>query len=326
MTFLSLWGLFTLKVLSFFLLAAIFFLFLGGVIAKAKQRVKEGMLILKDLSSNLEQQMQDLWQSTLDKKTAKQKIKAWKKLQKERKHEKLPRLFVLKFDGDIAATDSEKLAEEVTALIQIADKSDEVLLNLESGGGIVHGYGYAASQLLRLKDHGIKLTVAVDKVAASGGYLMAVVADQLLAAPFAIIGSIGVIAQIPNFNRLLKEKGVDFEQVTAGNYKRTLTLFGENTEAGREKLKEQLEGIHIQFKDFIRRQRPEVDVNEIATGDHWLAEEAFRLKLVDALKTSDAYLLDAFMQGRPLFKLEYQSRKSMKQRLMKIALRMLRAG
>lgn len=324
MTFLSLWGLFTLKVLSFFLLAAIFFLFLGGVIAKAKQRVKEGMLTLKDLSDLLEGQMLELWQGTLGKKDAKQKIKAWKKLQKERKYEKLPRLFVLKFDGDIAASDTEKLAEEVTALIQIADKGDEVLLNLESGGGVVHGYGYAASQLLRLKDHGIKLTVAVDKVAASGGYLMAVVADQLLAAPFAIIGSIGVIAQIPNFNRFLKEKGVDFEQVTAGNYKRTLTLFGENTEAGREKLKEQLEGIHIQFKDFIRRQRPEVDVNEIATGDHWLAEEAFRLKLVDDLKTSDTYLLDAFMQGRPLFKLEYQSRKSMKQRLMKMAMRGLR--
>lgn len=324
MTFLSLWGLFTLKVLSFFLLAAIFFLFLGSVIAKAKQRVKEGMLTLKDLSDLLEGQMLELWQGTLGKKDAKQKIKAWKKLQKERKYEKLPRLFVLKFDGDIAASDTEKLAEEVTALIQIADKGDEVLLNLESGGGVVHGYGYAASQLLRLKDHGIKLTVSVDKVAASGGYLMAVVADQLLAAPFAIIGSIGVIAQIPNFNRLLKEKGVDFEQVTAGNYKRTLTLFGENTEAGREKLKEQLEGIHIQFKDFIRRQRPEVDVNEIATGDHWLAEEAFRLKLVDDLKTSDTYLLDAFMQGRPLFKLEYQSRKSMKQRLMKMAMRGLR--
>lgn len=326
MNFLSLWGLFTLKVLSLFLLAAIFFLFLGAVVAKAKQRVKEGMLVLKDLSSNLEEQMQDLWQSTLDKKAAKQKIKAWKSLKKQKKNERMPRLFVLKFEGDIAATDTDKLSEEVTALVQIADPGDEVLLKLESAGGVVHGYGYAASQLLRLKDHGIKLTVAVDKVAASGGYLMAVVADQLLAAPFAIIGSIGVIAQLPNFNRLLKEKGVDFEQVTAGNYKRTLTLFGENTEAGREKLKEQLEGIHIQFKDFIHRQRPEVNVNEIATGDHWLAEEAFRLKLVDDLKTSDSYLLDAFMQNRPLFKLEYQSRKSMKQRLMKIALRGLRGA
>ncbi|MCX7122795.1 MAG: protease SohB [Gammaproteobacteria bacterium] len=315
MSWLALWGLFGLKLLTFLLLVGAFFLMMLGALGKAKQRLKEGQLTLKQISENLAEQNLALWKETIDKKAFKLKKKALKTLQKQTKNaEKLPKLYILNFEGDLQASGADSLAKEVTAIVEIAEPGDEVLVKIESPGGVVHGYGYAASQLLRLKEKGLKLTVSVDKIAASGGYLMAVVADQLLAAPFAIIGSIGVVAQLPNFNRFLKEKGVDFEQVTAGEHKRTLSLFGENTEAGREKMKEQLEGIHDQFKQFIRRARPQVNLDEIATGDHWLGEEALRLSLVDELKTSDAYILDAFHAGRALFQIHHEQKKGLGQR------------
>jgi serine protease SohB len=185
---------------------------------------------------------------------------------------------------------------------------------LESHGGMVHAYGLAASQLQRIRDRHIPLTIVIDKVAASGGYMMACVGHKILAAPFAIIGSIGVIAQLPNFNRWLKKNLIDFEQVTAGEYKRTLTLFGENTDKDREKLKQDLEEIHSHFKQFIVHNRPQVNIQEVATGEHWLGEKALQLKLVDGLMTSDDYIMSATDQF-DVYSIQYHSKKPLAERL-----------
>ena len=216
-----------------------------------------------------------------------------------------PRIFVLDFHGDLNASATGSLREEISALLQVARPGDETVLRLESAGGVVHGYGLAASQLRRIRDAGVKLTVAVDKVAASGGYLMACVADRILAAPFAVLGSIGVVGQLPNFSRLLKKHEIDYELHTAGEHKRTLTLFGENTEAGREKFRETLEDAHALFKEFIRQNRPQVDLAQVATGDHWFGTRALDLKLVDELKTSDDYLLER-SKACDLYELRYK--------------------
>ncbi len=225
-----------------------------------------------------------------------------------------PRVFVLDFHGDLQASATASLREEISALLQVARAGDETVLRLESEGGVVHGYGLAASQLRRIRDAGVKLTVAVDKVAASGGYLMACVADRILAAPFAVLGSIGVVGQLPNFNRLLKKHDIDFELHTAGEHKRTLTLFGENTDAGREKFRETLEDAHALFKDFIRQNRPQVDLSQVATGDHWFGTRALALKLVDELKTSDDYLLER-SKACDLYELRYKRHRGMVERL-----------
>ncbi|MDF5637600.1 protease SohB, partial [Vibrio parahaemolyticus] len=180
-----------------------------------------------------------------------------------------PHLFVLDFNGSIDAKEVASLREEITAILAVAREGDEVLLRLESGGGMVHGYGLASSQLDRIKAAGLPLTISVDKVAASGGYMMACVADKIVSAPFAIVGSIGVIAQIPNFNKLLKKHDIEYEQLTAGEYKRTLTMFGENTDKARDKFKQELEETHVLFKDFIRERRPSLDLDKVATGEHW---------------------------------------------------------
>ena len=214
------------------------------------------------------------------------------------------RVFVLRFQGDLRASAVAALREEVTAILTVATPNDEVVVILESPGGVVHGYGLAASQLQRFKDHGIALTVAVDKVAASGGYLMACVARRIIAAPFAILGSIGVVGQMPNFNRLLKSHDVDYELITAGEHKRTLTLFGENTEKGREKFREDIEIIHTLFKDFVRTHRPDVDIERVSTGEHWYGLQALELKLVDAVRTSDDYLREAGAEA-DLYELTY---------------------
>ncbi|MGQ0585754.1 MAG: protease SohB [Gammaproteobacteria bacterium] len=225
-----------------------------------------------------------------------------------------PRVFVLDFHGDLHASATASLREEISALLQVTRAGDEAVLRLESEGGVVHGYGLAASQLRRVRDAGVKLTVAVDKVAASGGYLMACVADRILAAPFAVLGSIGVVGQLPNFNRLLKKHEIDFELHTAGEHKRTLTVFGENTEAGREKFRETLEDAHALFKAFIAQNRPQVDLAQVATGEHWFGTRALALKLVDELKTSDDYLLER-SKACDLYELRYKRHRGMLERL-----------
>jgi serine protease SohB len=223
----------------------------------------------------------------------------WKKLHKHEqaalKADKTDRkrVFVLDFHGDLRATQVASLREEVTAVLTVARPEDEVIVRLESPGGVVHGYGLASSQLARLRDKGIPLTIAVDKVAASGGYMMACVANRIVAAPFAIVGSIGVVAQVPNVHRLLKKHDVDFELYTAGEWKRTLTMFGENTDAGRAKFKEELEEAHLLFKDFIRTHRGQMDIERVATGEHWYGVRALELGLIDAVGTSDDLLLAA---------------------------------
>ncbi|MDX2010170.1 MAG: protease SohB [Myxococcaceae bacterium] len=202
-----------------------------------------------------------------------------------------PSVYVVDFDGDILATATASLREEVTAIIGVAKPEDEVVVRLESGGGAVPHYGLAAAQLARLKEKKLKVTVCIDRVAASGGYMMACVADQVVAAPFSIIGSIGVVAQVPNVHRFLKRYDVDVEEMTAGEFKRTVSLFGEVTAKGKAKLQEQLEETHGLFKAFVKQHRPALDVDQVATGEYWLGSRAKELKLVDTLVTSDDYLV-----------------------------------
>ncbi|MBF7686915.1 protease SohB [Acinetobacter rathckeae] len=216
-------------------------------------------------------------------------IKAKKSAGKKSKE----RIFVLDFKGDVQASAVASFREEITLIIATATAGkDRVLIRLESPGGVVHGYGLAAAQIARLRDAGFHVTVCVDKVAASGGYMMACVANEVVASPFSIIGSIGVVAQIPNFNRLLKEKNVDFEQYTAGEYKRTVTMFGENTDEGKAKFKQELQETHELFKLFVEKYRPQLNVEHVATGEHWYGEQALALNLVDQLQTSDTVLLN----------------------------------
>lgn len=228
--------------------------------------------------------------------------------------EEKPRVFVLDFDGDIRASATDAMREEITALLAVAKAGDEAVIRLESGGGMVHSYGFAASQLKRIRDAGLTLTVCVDKVAASGGYMMACVADRILAAPFAIIGSIGVLAQMPNFHRLLKKHDIDYELITAGEYKRTLTMFGENTRKGRQKFTEEIEDVHGLFKAFVAEHRSQVDIAEVATGEVWFGQQAIANKLVDELKTSDEYITSKYATSQ-VFEMRYEIPKTLPQKL-----------
>ena len=207
------------------------------------------------------------------------------------------KIYVLDFKGDMAASAVESLREEITLILSTAKAGrDRIVVRLESPGGMVHGYGLAAAQLVRLRDAGFHLTICVDKVAASGGYMMACIANEVVSAPFAIVGSIGVVAQVPNFNRLLKDNKIDFELYTAGQYKRTVTMFGENTEEGKAKFEEELQQTHALFKHFVEKYRPQMNVEKVATGEHWYGRDALDLNLVDKLQTSDEYLLHLLTQ------------------------------
>lgn len=297
---------------------------LGGIIGLvSKQKQGKGHLEINSLSDKLESITDFARGELLSKEELKQYDKEQKKISKAKKkaqkskdadESKKGQLFVIDFSGSMDAHEVDNLREEITAILCVTKPEDEVLVRLESGGGVVHGYGLAASQLQRIKDKNIKLTISVDKVAASGGYMMACVADHVLAAKFAIIGSIGVIAQLPNFNKLLKKNNIEFEQHTAGAFKRTLTMFGENNDQGREKFKEELEDVHHMFKDFVQSQRPQLDIAKVATGEYWYGIRAKELDLVDEILTSDDYILTA-NENKKIFTVKYSMKKTLPERL-----------
>jgi serine protease SohB len=245
------------------------------------------------------------------------KFKAEKKKLDTPESESKKRIFVVNFHGDIKATAVLSLREEITSVLSIARPQDEVLVRLENAGGLVHEHGLAASQLHRIRQHDIPLTIAVDKIAASGGYMMACVGDRIIAAPFAVLGSIGVLAQVPNFNRLLDKNGIDFELLKAGELKRTVTMFGVNTDEDRKKFKEQLEDTHTLFKEFVSEHRPVLDMTTIATGEHWYGKRALELKLIDELVTSDEYLMNASNEAE-LYEVTYTAHKRISEKLVSV--------
>lgn len=316
MEFLSEYGMFLAKAIT---LVVAVLIMVGGIVAlitrSGSHPEVHGRLDIRNLNEKYDDMTLALKSATLPKKALKQFQKERKA--REKQHEKIERhrIFVLNFHGDIRAAAVASLREEITAVLTAAQPEDEVIVRLESAGGMVHSYGLAAAQLLRIRDRRIKLTVAVDKVAASGGYMMACVADRIIAAPFAILGSIGVIAQLPNFNRLLKKHDVDFEQFMAGEHKRTVTLFGENTDKGRQKFQEEIEEVHTLFKDFVKTHRPQVDLERVATGEHWFGARALESRLVDELRTSDDILLDASASA-DLYEVVYTGKKPWLARLL----------
>ena len=311
MEFINEYGLFLAK----FATVALLFVFAAGlftVIGRGKE--ESHGLSIKNINDKYRHMSLVLNARIMPKKDFKKFVKQQKKAGKDKPPGGGKKIFVLDFKGNIKASGVAALREEITAILTIATDQDEVVALLESGGGTVHGYGLGASQLRRIRDRGIKLTAAVDKVAASGGYMMACVADRIIAAPFAIVGSIGVLAQIPNFHRLLKKLDIDFEQITAGDYKRTLTLFGENTARDREKFQAELEDTHALFKEFVRDNRAQVDLDRIATGEHWYGKRALELQLVDELMTSDDYLSNA-ARDADIYRIKYQRKKPVAERM-----------
>ena len=322
------YGIFILEILTILLVIAA----IVAMIISAKQpnATHHGELVVTDLSEEFKETVKHLRDFQIseeelkqaekaEKKAKKQEAKALKaKLKNGEKETPKPCVYVLDFKGDISASETTALREEISAIINVAKADDEVLLRLESPGGVVHGYGLAASQLARLKQKGIKLTVAVDKVAASGGYMMACVADKIVSAPFAIIGSIGVVAQIPNIHRLLKKHDVDVDVMTAGEFKRTVTVLGENTEKGKQKFQAELEETHQLFKQFVAQNRPHLDVDKVATGEHWFGQQALALQLVDELATSDDIILEK-MKDKSVIAVKYKVKKPLLQKIGKQA-------
>ncbi|SDS12216.1 inner membrane peptidase. Serine peptidase. MEROPS family S49 [Halopseudomonas litoralis] len=314
MDWLAEYGMFAAKALTVLLALVCLLLVIASL--KGRQRKGEGALTVTRLNDQLARMTERLGEAVLDK-------PALKALQKTRKQERKARdkgtaernkVFVLNFHGDIRASALENLRHEVTAVLELATPQDEVVVKLESGGGMVHSYGLAAAQLTRLREAGVPLTVCVDKVAASGGYMMACVADRILVAPFAMLGSIGVVAQLPNFHRVLKNHDVDYEMLTAGEYKRTLTMFGENTDKGREKFQEDLENIHRLFKQFVERYRPSLNVDAVATGEVWFGVETLERALADEVNTSDDYINRRIRQA-DVFEVHFARPKRLQDRL-----------
>lgn len=333
MEFLTNYGLFLAKTITFVVAILVVVVVAVSVGGRNKKSDKGHIEVIK-LNEKFDHLRDSLRDAMLDDDEYKEYEKAEKKRLKEERAEKKKaaknktensadseatptekkRVFVLDFYGDIKASEVESLREEISTVLTLAKPTDEVVVKVESGGGMVHSYGLASSQLARITNKNIPLTVCVDKVAASGGYMMACVANKIVAAPFAILGSIGVVAQLPNFHKILKKNDIDYEMFTAGEYKRTVTMFGENTEKGRAKFVEELEDTHVLFKEFVSEHRPQVDVVAVATGEVWFGRRAIDVKLVDELQTSDEYLF-AQAENADIYEIEFTYKKSLPEKL-----------
>ncbi|GHE78572.1 protease SohB [Thalassotalea profundi] len=328
MEFLYEYGLFLAKAITFVIAFGAIVVIIAS--SAMKQGHKKGHLEITDLSEHYKEVEEEVIHHLLtkeqlkdkekrDKKAAKEQAKADKASVKDESSEtQQARTFVVDFKGSIDAKEVTSLREEITAILMVANEKDEVFVRLETGGGMVHGYGLASSQLDRIRQANIPLTVAVDKVAASGGYMMACVANKIVSAPFAILGSIGVIAQVPNFNKILKKNDIEFEQITAGEFKRTLTMFGENTEKGREKFSQEIEDTHQLFKDFVAEHRPSLDIAKVATGETWFGSKAKVMGLVDEIITSDDYLFKASKSSK-VVGVKFATKKGLAEKLSKAA-------
>lgn len=334
--FLASYGLFLAKSLTVVGAIIMVIVVIGLVASRNKKDNREGYLSVDSLNETLEDMEHALKEVVLDADVYKQQLKDEAKQEKaEAKARKKAlkkgalvqsdeperkRIFVLDFDGDIKASELEPMREEITAVLTMATEKDEVVIRLESPGGMVHSYGLASSQLERIKRHGVPLTVCVDKVAASGGYMMACLADKIIAAPFSVLGSIGVVAQLPNFHRLLQKYDIDYEILTAGEYKRTMTVLGENTAKGREKFVEDLEDTHSLFKEFVAEFRPQVDMETVATGEVWFGRRALAVNLVDEISTSDEYLTAA-CETADVYSVRYEYKKTLQDRISEMSIK-----
>lgn len=336
MEFLTDYGLFLAKTITF-VAAIVVIITIAVSVGGRNKKSDKGHIEVTKLNEKFDHLRDSLRDAMLDDEEYKEFEKAEKKRLKEEKVQKKKaakeasktkgsdaasetadtekkRIFVLDFYGDIKASEVESLREEISTVLTLAKPTDEVVVKVESGGGMVHSYGLASSQLARITNKNIPLTVCVDKVAASGGYMMACVANKIVAAPFAILGSIGVVAQLPNFHKLLKKNDIDYEMFTAGEYKRTVTMFGENTEKGRAKFVEELEDTHVLFKEFVSEHRPQVDVVKVATGEVWFGRRALDVNLIDELQTSDEYLF-AQAENADIYEVEFAYKKSLPEKL-----------
>jgi len=315
--FLADYGLFFAKSMTLLVMLLIVVAMVTAVGTRGR-RGEPGQLEIRSLNKQYDRLRDIVTSGLLSAEERKAVLKARRREEKKRLKEGRgkagKRLFVMDFHGDLKASATRSLREEVTAVLAEATAADEVVVRLESGGGMVHGYGLAASQLDRIRKAGVPLTVCIDKVAASGGYMMACVANKIIAAPFAFVGSIGVVAQLPNFYRLLKKHDIDYEVLTAGEHKRTMTVFGENTDKDREKFVEDLEETHVLFKQFVAEHRPQVDVDSIATGEVWLGSRAQTLGLVDEVITSDEYIIGQ-MDSAGVFSVNYRHRRSLPEKV-----------
>ena len=317
------YGLFLAKTATW--LVAIFLIITMLIAAgqRSRRQLQRGNISVMHLNKELDGLRHGLQRVVLDRFSLKRLLKAEKRREKDEARKfktgetteaRRKRIYVLSFEGDLEASAVESLRQEVTAVLTMVEAQDEVMVRLESPGGMVHAYGLASSQLLRLREQQIPLTVCVDKVAASGGYMMACVADRILAAPFAIIGSVGVLVQMPNIHRLLKKHDVDMEMITAGEYKRTMTPFTEVTEKGREKVRQEVEEMHELFKQWVKQYRPVLDIDQVATGETWVGLQALGHQLVDDISTSDAYIMDACQQA-DVYEVRYEIRVPLREKL-----------
>ena len=317
MDFLIEYGMFLAKALTIIISIGLVLSMVVSTSQKTNRGDDNGEIEILPLNIDFEKTKNKLRIATVEeseKKIERKKIKKESKNKNALNLKSKRRVYVVNFEGNIAASAVDNLREEITAILSVADKKDEIIVKLESSGGMVHSYGLASSQLDRIKKAKLKLTICVDKVAASGGYMMACVGDKIIAAPFAIVGSIGVVAQMPNFNKLLKKHDIDFELLTAGEHKRTLTLFGKNTDKGREKFIEELNETHELFKEYVSKRRPNVDINKIASGEIWFGSRAKELSLVDEISTSDEYICSCFNSAK-VFEIKFVRKQKLLQRV-----------
>lgn len=304
------WGKYILNLLPQLAVIFIFFYGLWSLLSRKGKAQNEQKIALKSYEKRYYEALTPQVREFVEKKD----LTALKKAQKAAQKEKGSCLYVIDFDGDMQASNTVQLAETTSCLLPLLRSTDKVLVRVKSSGGLVPHYGYAASQLSRLRSKA-SLTVAIDHIAASGGYLMACVAHEIIAAPFAIVGSIGVVGLVPNVHPLLKNHGIDVHEHTAGEYKRSLSPWAAVTPEKVQRYEHELSMTHELFQEFVQQYRPNLEPEVLQTGEYrYAARSVGDTGLVDKVQSSDDFIAEHLPKYHVIF-VTCREEKSVWQRL-----------
>ncbi|WP_343192796.1 S49 family peptidase [Buchnera aphidicola (Taiwanaphis decaspermi)] len=204
-------------------------------------------------------------------------------------YNKKSNLYILDYNDKIKKNKIKKLREEISSIILVAKKNDEVLLRLENTSDIVYEYGLVIAQLQRLRKKGIKLIISIDKIVSNGGYIIACVADHISASPFSIIGPINIVVNIPNIDKYTQTSNLN-NQLNDCNTFTKLTLIKNNTKIYVNKIFNKLDIKKYIRNSFIKDMRPSLNLNKIFNQNYWIGENAINEKLIDSINTSDDIL------------------------------------
>ena len=186
---------------------------------------------------------------------------------------------------DYAITSSSQFNKELDYLIDRGDIKDVVLRLNTPGGGVASSQEIYSRIISEKNKSNINFIASMESVAASGGYYIAIAADEIFANPGSITGSIGVIMEYPIIDELLETVGIEYNTIKSSSFKDSGSPFRDMTSEEKKYFQELIDDLYNQFIKAVSDERDiSIDrVREIANGKVYSGKQAHEIGLVDTL-------------------------------------------